>query len=87
MSRNIISGSVRLCFAIVYSLFLGFGFVIGAELFGLVTSRQVYGPEDYPCSLSHDPNGPWYQRTPSGIWGNIKIFTTGCSFIRRRVPY
>ena len=76
MSRNIISGSVRLCFAVVYSLFLGSGFVIGAELFELVTSRKVYGPEDYPCSLSHDPHGPWYQRTPSSAWGDLFALCT-----------
>ncbi|KAJ3515068.1 hypothetical protein NLJ89_g1987 [Agrocybe chaxingu] len=73
MSRNIISGSVRLCFAIVYALFLGFGFTIGAELYELSTSHQVYGAEDYTCSLSHRPDGPWYQRTPSQYWAFLTV--------------
>lgn len=69
MSRQIISGSVRLLFAVVYALFLGFGFTIGAELYELITSRGVYGADDYTCSLAHDPSGPWYRRTPSIWWG------------------
>ena len=69
MSRQIISGSVRLLFAVVYALFLGFGFTIGAELYELITSRDVYGADDYTCSLAHDPTGPWYRRTPSVWWG------------------
>ncbi|CAA7264465.1 unnamed protein product [Cyclocybe aegerita] len=73
MSRNIISGSVRLCFAIVYALFLGFGFTIGAELYELLTSHEVYGAEDYACSLSHRPDGPWYQRTPSQYWAFLTV--------------
>jgi hypothetical protein len=60
MSRQIISGSIRLLFAVGYALFLGFGFTIGAEL---ITSRGGYGADDYTCSLAHGPSGPWYRRT------------------------
>lgn len=32
-SKNIVSGSVRMVYAIIYSLFLGFGITIGSDLF------------------------------------------------------
>ncbi|EEH06928.1 DUF1212 domain-containing protein [Histoplasma capsulatum G186AR] len=38
-SRNIIAGSVRLVYAIIYSLFLGFGIVIGTAVYGLLDSN------------------------------------------------
>lgn len=68
-SRNIVAGSVRLCYAVVYSLFLGFGLAIGAEAYERLTSRTIVGPEDYSCADSHHPDGPWWQRTPSLHWG------------------
>lgn len=74
MSRQIVAGSVRLLFAVVYALFLGFGFSIGAELFELFTKHKVYGAEDFLCTLTHDPSGPWYQRTPSKWWGELFLF-------------
>ncbi|KAF8900860.1 hypothetical protein CPB84DRAFT_1847098 [Gymnopilus junonius] len=73
MSRNIVPGSVRLLYSVVYALFLGFGFSIGAEFYELFTSHQVYGAEDYTCSLTHNPLGPWYQRTPSTWWAFLTV--------------
>ncbi|CUM62538.1 uncharacterized protein PRCAT00000090001 [Priceomyces carsonii] len=35
-SRNLVAGSVRMFYAIIYSLFLGFGITLGAALFGWV---------------------------------------------------
>lgn len=35
-SRNIVAGSVRIFYAIIYSLFLGFGITLGAALFGWI---------------------------------------------------
>jgi uncharacterized membrane protein YjjB (DUF3815 family) len=49
----------------MYSLFLGFGLAIGAEVYEKTFSKTVVGPEDYYCRESHDPYGPWWQRTPS----------------------
>jgi len=69
MSRNIVAGSVRLCYAVVYAIFLGFGLAAGSEAFEKISGTTVFGPEDYSCSMTHDANGPWYQRTPSGFWG------------------
>lgn len=58
-------------FAIMYALFLGFGFAIGAACFEKLTHTKVFGAEDYSCTLSHHPAGPWYQRTPSQFWGEL----------------
>lgn len=38
-SKNIVTGSVKLTFAIVYSLFLGFGLTIGSDLYLLLDSN------------------------------------------------
>ena len=70
-SRNIISGAVRLCYALMYSLFLGFGLAIGAEVYEKVSYKSLVGPEDYSCRESHDPHGPWWQRTPSLYFGEV----------------
>ncbi|CUM52165.1 Pheromone-regulated membrane protein 10 [Debaryomyces fabryi] len=40
-SRNIVAGSVRMFYAIIYSLFLGFGITLGASLYGWVDSNAV----------------------------------------------
>ncbi|KDQ51772.1 hypothetical protein JAAARDRAFT_40801 [Jaapia argillacea MUCL 33604] len=72
-SRNITSGAVRLCYACVYSLFLGFGLAIGAEIYQTMTGQRVLGPEDYSCAISHNPNGPWWQVTPSLWWAFLTV--------------
>lgn len=45
-SRNIVAGSVRLVYAIIYSLFLGFGITIGTALYGLIDPTAT---TDYTC--------------------------------------
>ncbi|CAE6542804.1 unnamed protein product [Rhizoctonia solani] len=72
-SRSIISGSVRLCYSIIYSIFLGFGLSIGAELFHAVSNQRVWGADDYTCSRVHDPNGPWWQRTAGPYWAFLCV--------------
>ncbi|KAG8689911.1 hypothetical protein FRC11_014924 [Ceratobasidium sp. 423] len=72
-SRSIISGSVRLCYSIIYSIFLGFGLSIGAELFHAVSKQRVWGADDYTCSHIHDPNGPWWQRTAGPYWAFLCV--------------
>ncbi|CAE7083162.1 unnamed protein product [Rhizoctonia solani] len=72
-SRSIISGSVRLCYSIIYSIFLGFGLSIGAELFHAVSKQRVWGADDYTCSRIHDPNGPWWQRTAGPYWAFLCV--------------
>ncbi|KAJ6455277.1 hypothetical protein C8R47DRAFT_1228304 [Mycena vitilis] len=75
MSRNIVSGSVRMCYAVVYSLFLGFGLAIGAEAYEKITSHTIVGSTDYACSISHDPGGPWWQQTPKLWWAFLTVPT------------
>src|ERR1700733_12780398 len=31
--------------------------------------KGIIGSQDYSCQLSHDPSGPWWQRTPGLFWG------------------
>lgn len=69
MSRNIVAGSVRLCYAVVYAIFLGFGLAMGNKAFEKISGTTVFGPEDYTCSMTHNIHGPWYQKTPSKLWG------------------
>ena len=40
-SRSIIAGSVRIVYAIIYSLFLGFGITIGTAVYGLFDSNAT----------------------------------------------
>lgn len=61
-SRSIVSGSVRLVYAVVYSLFLGFGISLGANIWVLVSGQDVFTSNDNTCSLSHRP-GVWWQET------------------------
>jgi hypothetical protein len=77
MSRNIVAGSVRLCYAVVYAIFLGFGLAVGNKAFEKVSGTAIYGPEDYSCSMTHHANGAWYQKTPSKIWGGY-LRTMSC---------
>ena len=40
-SRNIIAGSIRMVFAIIYSLFLGFGITIGTSIYGAIHANAT----------------------------------------------
>ena len=40
-SHNIVAGSVRMVYAIIYALFLGFGITIGTAIFGLMDRNAV----------------------------------------------
>ncbi|KAI9461872.1 hypothetical protein F5148DRAFT_1276653 [Russula earlei] len=71
-SRNIVAGAVRLCYALVYSLFLGFGLAIGAQIYEKMTGLTIFGPEDYLCSKSHS-NAPWFRKTPSHFWAYLTV--------------
>ena len=47
-SRNMVSGSVRMVYAIIYTLFLGFGLLIGTTIFGLMYTGAT---NDVTCNL------------------------------------
>lgn len=40
-SRNLVAGSVRMFYAIIYSLFLGFGIMLGSALYGWIDKNSV----------------------------------------------
>ena len=52
----------------MYALFLGFGLAIGGTIYEEITHKGALG-NDYSCTQSHDPDGPWWQRTPPEWWG------------------
>lgn len=61
-NRSIISGSVRLVYSILYSLFLGFGLAMGSEVYQRVTGLAISGATDYTCSALRT-NAPWWRAT------------------------
>lgn len=56
-SKNLLSGSVRMVYAIIYTLFLGFGLLIGTVVYGLVDRNAT---TDVTCAIpdywNPDPN-------------------------------
>lgn len=66
-SRNMVAGSVRLVYAIIYSLFLGFGITIGTAIYGCLDSTAS---TDYTCPPSPIPN-EYLQRFPFVILFSI----------------
>ena len=59
-SGSIIAGSVRMVYAIIYSLFLGFGITIGTAVYGLLDSQAS---KEYTCPASPITN-EYLQRFP-----------------------
>ncbi|KAF9029244.1 DUF1212-domain-containing protein [Hymenopellis radicata] len=55
MSRNIFCGSVRIVYAIIYTLFLGFGLTIGSDFYLLVDrrARHAYYAAGTPSSQTY----------------------------------
>ncbi|KAG6864095.1 hypothetical protein C0991_012545, partial [Blastosporella zonata] len=88
MSRNIVAGSVRLGYAVMYALFLGFGLAMGAKAFVQFTGTDVVGSDDVACAISHHEGAPWYQTTPSKFWAflTVPMFSLFIS-LRNQAPY
>ncbi|KNE89845.1 hypothetical protein PSTG_16705 [Puccinia striiformis f. sp. tritici PST-78] len=61
-SRSIVSGSVRLIWAIIYALSLGLGISGGAEFWTLFSGKPVQVSVDGTCGISHNPD-KWYRAT------------------------
>ncbi|KAK2808671.1 hypothetical protein FQN50_004536 [Emmonsiellopsis sp. PD_5] len=59
-SRNIVAGSVRMVYAIIYSLFLGFGIMVGTTIYGLIAQDATF---EYSCPPS-PINNTYLQRFP-----------------------
>lgn len=62
-SKNLVAGSVRMVYAILYSLFLGFGILIGTALYGLMDS---HASSEYKCPASPITN-EYLNKFPSVI--------------------
>lgn len=73
VSRNIVPGVVRLGYAVVYSLFLGFGLALGATAYEAMTGIQIIGTDDTSCNISHPAGAPWYQVKPSQWWWFLTV--------------
>ncbi|KAI0086031.1 hypothetical protein BDY19DRAFT_375413 [Irpex rosettiformis] len=72
-SHNIVSGAVRVCFSVIYSLFLGFGLAIGSSAFSKISKHPLRNSDDLMCTLSHPAGAPWYQQTPSLWWAFFTV--------------
>lgn len=60
-SRSIVSGSIRLVYAIIYALFLGLGISIGAQVWTLISGQDVDVTTNGSCDISSRPsNPPWW---------------------------
>lgn len=66
-ARNITAGAVRMGYSVIYSLFLGFGISIGAEIYSKMFGQNLATAKNWDCSQTHDQS-KWYQMTPSGYW-------------------
>ncbi|OBA20165.1 DUF1212-domain-containing protein [Metschnikowia bicuspidata var. bicuspidata NRRL YB-4993] len=55
-SKNLVAGSVRMFYAIIYSLFLGFGITLGAALYGWVDSKATNAAT---CETGHGLDDRW----------------------------
>lgn len=55
-SKNLVAGSVRMFYAIIYSLFLGFGITLGAALYGWVDSGAT---DAATCPDGHAIDDKW----------------------------
>lgn len=55
-SKNLVAGSVRMFYAIIYSLFLGFGITLGAALYGWVDKNSTNQAQ---CAADHKIDDKW----------------------------
>ncbi|ODV70283.1 DUF1212-domain-containing protein [Hyphopichia burtonii NRRL Y-1933] len=55
-SKNLVAGSVRMFYAIIYSLFLGFGITLGAALYGWVDHGAT---DEAVCDTGHSIDDKW----------------------------
>ncbi|KAG8692434.1 hypothetical protein FRC08_009782 [Ceratobasidium sp. 394] len=93
-SRNVISGSVKMVYAIVYSLFLGFSLTIGSDFYYLVDSsarrritaalNNISDTYDLPGVFTND-NGQvvfdgafTFLKPAASVSNNVKYVSKGC---------
>ncbi|TIB74712.1 hypothetical protein E3Q24_00415 [Wallemia mellicola] len=70
-ARNIIAGSVRMFYAIIFSSFLAVGMSIGFQFFKLVTNQwnnEDTAADDFSCNAAHPDGAPFYQQQIDPYW-------------------
>ena len=62
-SHQIVAGSIRIVYAIIYSLFLGYGITVGTTIYGLIDANAT---SDTTCAKSNKNHygSPYVQRFP-----------------------
>lgn len=71
-SRSIVAGSVRMVYAIIYTLFLGFGITIGTAVYGMLDSQASTA---YTCPAS-PINNEYLERFPF-----VLLFTASLAIV------
>ncbi|AEO53717.1 hypothetical protein MYCTH_2141608 [Thermothelomyces thermophilus ATCC 42464] len=66
-SHQMVSGSVRMVYALIYTLFLGYGFTIGLVIYGYMDSNAV---SDVHCSVGDS----WYTKRPPENYYLLFVF-------------
>ncbi|KAK2461627.1 hypothetical protein APHAL10511_006090 [Amanita phalloides] len=90
MSRNLFCGSVRIVYAIIYTLFLGFGLTIGSDFYFLVDrhARRVYYRSTLKAELSYThgffrlSNGTGPVTTIRGVLGQTSVSREGNNLVK-----
>lgn len=82
-SKNLIAGSVRLVYAIIYSLFLGFGISIGASFWRLVSSADSNEIIVTSCGNVQADLNSWWGTTPSLAWAFLTVPGYSCALALR----
>jgi uncharacterized membrane protein YjjP (DUF1212 family) len=80
-SRNVVPGSVRMVYAIIYTLFLGFGLLIGTTVFGLMYTDAT---NDVVCHLPgywNASNNSWHIIYTKFLW--VPLFTACLAIINQ----
>jgi len=81
-SRSIVSGSVRLIWAVIYALFLGLGISVGAEVWTLFSGKAVQVVVQGTCEMSHRQDR-WYHMTIP-LWSTFLVVPGYALFLAMR---
>ncbi|GAA5972844.1 hypothetical protein JCM11641_003968 [Rhodosporidiobolus odoratus] len=71
-NRGIVSGAVRITYAALYTLLLGFGLSAGAEVYTLGGREKLAGGGDYTCSYLRE-GAPWWRQPIPAWWYFLTI--------------
>jgi uncharacterized membrane protein YjjP (DUF1212 family)/uncharacterized membrane protein YjjB (DUF3815 family) len=82
-SKNLIAGSVRLVYAIIYSLFLGIGISIGSSFWVLIAGESNASQTSVECSVVHADLSTWWGIDPSPYWAFLTVPGYACALSLR----